>query len=261
MMASHLRLYAAVVTASLLATSAALGLALRVTWPERVGATGTELGRFAEPVPGYTTFAPLSPTLVVTIFGDDEAAVLLDSGSRAKDGLAGADETDDAGTPAPPEPPPSPSPPPGDVLPPLVQGDWDLEGRMQADKRTAEPEESIVYTVVVRNVGTQSFAGELQITSHHPFGTRDDSEPCVDPEGCARAPAPVPGLPSDDVHTVSHTLSRNEVAPGEELVFRFRVRVNAWTPSGTELRNHAHIDVTGDGEGASTTNTIVVTVE
>lgn len=260
MMTPHLRLYAAVVAASLLATSAAMGLALRVTWPERFGATGTELGRFAEPVPGYATFAPLSPTLVATLLGDAEAAVLLDDGPRATDGLAGADEGDEGEAPAPPEPPPSPSAPPRDVLPPLVQGDWDLEGRMQADKSTAEPEESIIYTVVARNIGTQSFAGELQISSHHPFGTRDDTEPCVDPGDCARAPAPVPGLPGD-VHTVSHTISRRDLAPGEEFVFRFRVRVNAWTPSGTELRNHAHIDVTGDGEGASTTNTTVVTVE
>lgn len=142
----------------------------------------------------------------------------------------------------------------------------ELDVAMAADRRDVGAGDHITYTVTVTNVGTNDFRGEVNITSHHPFGTTDSSTPCgdqgveADPDNpCVNPPVPVPGTPGEDVHTVS-TSYQGPIPQGSSITRSFRVRVNPGTPSGTEIRNHAHLDVTGDGRPPETSNTVVVVV-
>lgn len=169
---------------------------------------------------------------------------------------------------------PQESPPPGPgrgALPGVVGGDWELRPRMEADRDTVPAEGEVRYRVIVGNIGTEPFRGDFVITSHIPFGTRDASpspcgEPGVSPDPehpCVQPSAPVPGSPSEDVHQVTFSVgfTGDGLAPGEDYVASFRVRVNAGVPSGTRIVNHAHLDVVGDSDGPVTTDEVVVTVE
>jgi uncharacterized repeat protein (TIGR01451 family) len=167
--------------------------------------------------------------------------------------------------------PPYPSPDEG-PLPPVSPGAWDLEVTMSADTKTVSSGDTIGYLVVVRNVGEEEFTGEFVMTSHIPFGTTDARpSPCggvgADPdpeEPCVNPAAPLPGPPSEGVHTVTHGqgyTGDSALAPEGEFVYTFQVRVDPGVPPGTEIRNHAHVEVTGDDGAPESTKTVVVTVE
>lgn len=130
-----------------------------------------------------------------------------------------------------------------------------------ADRTVVGAGEPIRFTVSVLNEGGEAFMGEITLESHHPFWTSDDSDPCADrPEqrDCVAVSAPVPGPPSEDVHTAGRT-TRGKIERGAKLTWAFRVRVNPGTPAGTVLRNHAHLEVVGEA-GASRSNTVAVEV-
>lgn len=142
----------------------------------------------------------------------------------------------------------------------------DLAVSMGADRSTVPAGDHIVYTITVANVGTADFRGELRLESHHPFWTTDSSTPCgetgVDPDPdhpCVNPPAPVPGTPDEDLHSVQFSYG-GSIPEGSMFVHEFRVRVNPGTPPGTQIRNHAHLDVLGDGQGPVTSNATTVTV-
>jgi uncharacterized repeat protein (TIGR01451 family) len=150
-------------------------------------------------------------------------------------------------------------------------GSWRLESTMTADRQTVEPGGTIRYSVITRNTGRAAFRGEFMITSHVPFGTTDARpSPCgpagVDPDPdhpCVNPMAPVPGPPTNDVHTVAHGegyVGDAALEPDESHVFTFAVRVDRSTQPGTRIANHAHFDVTGDSEDPETTFEVVVMV-
>lgn len=214
------------------------------------------------------SFAPLSSDFVEARLGPNLAAFLPGADTRVEGRRIDATSTTRPGADDATRDDPSPTTTTtmlGPVPSPLPQFS-ELTVAMGANRTHVDPGEHILYTVGVTNVGTRDFRGDLTITSHHPFWTTDSSTPCgdsgVEPDPddpCVNPPAPVPGTPSEEVHTVQFSFG-GEIEPGESVVRRFRVRVNPGTPSGTEIENHAHMDVVGDGEGPETTESVVVTV-
>lgn len=150
-------------------------------------------------------------------------------------------------------------------------GSWRLAFSMSADRRTVEPGGTIGYAVITRNTGSEPFRGEFMISAHVPFGTTDERpSPCgdagIDPDPdhpCVNPAAPVPGPPTNDVHTVSHGqgyAGDAALAPGDAHVYTFEVRVAESARPGTRIANHAHLDVAGDGEPPQSSFEVVVTV-
>lgn len=147
----------------------------------------------------------------------------------------------------------------------ILTGDAQLSARMLANRDTVAPGEMIEYTVVLTNTGTSTIRGNIDIQSHVPIGTLDARRPCdsdtgvnVDPEHLCVSPAIAPGA-GEQTHQVVIT-SSGRLAPGEERRVSFRVQVTEVTPRGTEISNHAHADLLGDGEPAVTTDPVVVVV-
>lgn len=149
----------------------------------------------------------------------------------------------------------------------ILTGDARLAARMIADRETVAPGEEVEYTVVLSNTGTSTIRGNIEIESHVPLGTLDARRQCdsevginVDPDHlCASTTAaPAPGA-GDQTHQVVIT-SSGQLPPGEERSVTFRVRVAEVAPSGTEISNHAHANLIGDGERAVTTEPVVVVV-
>jgi len=215
-------------------------------------------------------FTPLAPAFLGRVLGADGSAFL---------GGAGRPEGDGSGAGSAPRRGPAPTRQAapttttttsarlvGSIGPAPVPRFSDLTVAMDADRESVAAGEHILYTVLVTNVGTAEFLGELRIDAHHPFGTTDATSPCgdapVDPdpdEPCVGVPAPVPGTPDESVHTVGFSYG-GRIERGHSIEFSFRVRVNPGTPAGSEIRNHAHLDVTGDGKPATTSNTTTVRV-
>lgn len=221
-----------------------------------------------EPLPPGVTFVPLRAEFLRDVLGEGLGAFLGPGASPSHPGALALRTP--AGEDAPGEVGPGPSPTTtttllGPIEPPLPRFSR-LGVAMAADRTTVRPGEHVTYTIRVRNVGTGEFRGELQVESHHPFWTTDSTTPCgelgVEPDPdhpCVNPPAPVPGSPTDDVHTARFSFG-GPIARGDELTFSFRVRVNPGTPENTRIENHAHLDVLGDGEGPTTSNRVVVTV-
>lgn len=220
---------------------------------------------------GTPTFAGLRAGYVADVLGADlQNFLVIPAGEPSADG----ERARTPGTARPPGTAPSPggappgAPPSGtSILGTEIFRFARLEVTMRADRASVQPGEHVTYRIVVANTGTADFDGELSATSHHPFGTTDSTTPCGDEVGvrpdpdepCVAPAAPVPGVPADDVHTVNFSY-QGPIPAGEQKVFEFRVRVNPGTPPGTELVNHAHLDVVGDGEAAVTSNTVRVRV-
>lgn len=237
--------------------------------PMRVVAESSSLPRPHRAIPSgelTAAVAPLRREYLERVLGTDLAAFVAPPGR----GSLGLDGRPSAG-PAAPHPGPSPTTTtvptavPGPVASPLPRFS-ELEVAMVADRDTVSAGDHIRYRLAVTNIGNADFRGELRVTSHHPFWTTDSSTPCgdagVEPDPdqpCVNPAAPVPGTPNEDVHTVQFSYE-GPIPQGANVAREFRVRVDPGTPSGTEIRNHAHLDVVGQGAPAQTSNTVVVTV-
>jgi uncharacterized repeat protein (TIGR01451 family) len=138
---------------------------------------------------------------------------------------------------------------------------------MVADRETVSPGEQITYTVVLTNVGTSTIRGTIEVQSHVPVGTFDARRQCdsdtginLDPEhlcvSAALVAAPGAGEQTNQV-VIS---SSGRLPPGEEREVSFSVRVADVLPPGSEIRNHSHADLLGDGEPAVSTEPVVVVV-
>lgn len=260
---------------ALLVVAALLGVTVRVASrvPAEVvlgAAMGTLEGR-AEPSPGAEPedpFAPLDAGFVAAVLGSDLSARL--GLGPAPPGAGPADREGGPRSQGSPERTPggtttTTTPLLGPLASPVPQFS-DLAASMEADPAVVSPGDHIEYRIAVTNVGTADFRGELRLESHHPFWTTDSSTPCGDTgiepdpdEPCVAPPAPVPGTPDETIHTVQFSYE-GPIARGERLVRQFRVRVDPGTPSGTEIRNHAHLDVVGDGAEPESSNTVTVRV-
>lgn len=219
-----------------------------------LGDTLGDLGRG-----GSAEFAPLSPDILRGVLGPDALARLSGGGPVS------APVTGER-----PAPTPGPEQPGGGDEEPLalVQGspDFDLRFSMTSDRATVRPNEDIIYSLIVENVGGGDFnAGcvtacqrNLQVDAHVPFGTafREMTEAPAEGDSGGVPSPPIPGPPLD-AHTVSWS-GNPVIRAGEVFRLSYRVTVNATTSPGTELSNHGHGKI--DVEDAVTTNTVVVTV-
>lgn len=216
-----------------------------------------QLGKLDYSADAFARFEPIRPEFLAQSFNDRDLALLLGDTQPARP----KEEAERGSVPSPhPAPSPSPNQNPLPEIKPIFRA-ADLQISMQADRATASPGEDILYTITVRNAGDTPFQGDFKIDSHHPLHTTDSScEP-----GSTCVPVPVPGSGRDDLHTVTFSVGyapggSEAIEPGEEFISRFRVRVNPGTPADTEIPNHAHLDVVGDGKAPITSNSVVVTV-
>ncbi|HEX9683844.1 MAG TPA: hypothetical protein VGA13_12240 [Acidimicrobiales bacterium] len=230
----------------------------------------------AVPLAGVISVPPLSDEFLrdvlgsdLELFGDRQAGAAPNGSVTVPNGGVNGDGTGTNGTDTNGEGPTNePAPPPdgnGGFRVPIPRFSK-LDVVMGADRGEVEPGGLITYTITVTNVGTNPFQGELSIESHHPFWTVDATSQCgpqgVDPDPqdpCVAPAAPVPGTPSESVHTVRFSFG-GLIVEGASMAFEFMVRVNPATPNGTVISNHAHMDVVGDRDGSKTTPAITVVV-
>jgi hypothetical protein len=164
-----------------------------------------------------------------------------------------------AAAPTPPSrPAPDPSPPGRGFRPPFGPPPrWHLRLDMEAHPATVRPGEEVVYTLRVGNVGDGVFRGDVAVESHVPFRTTS-RQPArcrggsagADPDAiCRRFLLPAPGSPTQSaaVHGVSFRGVQVEIPPGAALVYQFAVTVDPGVPPGTEIDNHGHLEVVGEG--------------
>lgn len=230
------------------------------------GLVRTGLGKLLSP---RQSFSPLAPGFLERVLGVDGSALLGAPGGPGGDGSSMGNVPRRRPGPIGQAAPPTTTTTAGlvgSIGPAPVPQFSDLAVSMETDRASVAPGETIRYAVVVTNIGTAEFVGQLRVDAHHPFGTTDATSPCgeapVDPnpaEPCVGVPAPVPGTPDESVHTVGFSYG-GRLERGRSVEFSFRVRVNPGTPAGSEIRNHAHLDVAGDGEAATTSNTTTVRV-
>lgn len=211
-----------------------------------------------------SAFKPLSVSLVTEVLGVHAANLLDEEADDALhaprwQGHAGGD--DPSGRPTPPVDGTDRRHIPASVLP-------EVTIRMIADRATAAPGETIVYTVSLTNASEQ-VAPEVQAFSHTPQGTEyvpdalcrgetlsmeedrgfaGGTKPCVDPGPHA------PHLTTDLEHDLQ--VGWGHVKPGETVTWRFAVRVRAELPPGTLVTNHAHAT-----SGSERWNSETITVE
>lgn len=194
----------------------------------------------------FRAIPPLRQAFIAEVLGSRNLERLLSVVA------ANAEESSPSGQSPRAGPRPSPQPsPPGPLAPVLGSDDWDLRVAMAADRATVAPGESILYTIVVRNVGTGDFRSQLTISAHTPLNTTyTEPSPCgpdgidLDPEPCVQPAFPAPGT-GEQLHVPSKSYAygqgEDRLRAGEALVFAYRVTVNPGTPPGTELVNHAHL--------------------
>lgn len=115
-----------------------------------------------------------------------------------------------------------------------------LTAEMAVNRTTVSPGESIVYTVTITNLSERPVR-DMTILSHVPEHTTLCNTPEAELEGddvAVCVPAPRIGGPAD--HSVRATYTK--IAPGETIVFAFKVDVEFRAPEGTMIRNHAHAE-------------------
>lgn len=126
----------------------------------------------------------------------------------------------------------------------------DVRIEMSVDRAQAQPAATLRYVIRAANVG-RGAAKELQITSHIPEHTTLVAG--ADCEGESVGVQPNPGAPGG--HTIGVCLPGpgapgehgiqigfGPLGPGRVETFVFRVAIDPDTPSGSVIRNHAHVD-------------------
>lgn len=148
----------------------------------------------------------------------------------------------------------------------LAPGDWEMRPAMEADRRTARRGDEVVYVIWLTNVGTAPYTGDVTLSAHVPFGTTAHRAAKCEQrwvreaaEACGNVAVPVPGSPDGAIHEISTHAVNITLRPSEVWTYSFTVTVDGATPTGTELRNHAHFRV-GDS-AVQDTGAVEVTVE
>jgi uncharacterized repeat protein (TIGR01451 family) len=215
------------------------------------------------PDPSGLTFPAVTDQFLVDALGPDAGAFIPTPAPTTAGPLPRGTSSPPTVAPGPDESA-SPSPSPRTRLPGPFQFSQ-LTIAMRADRSQASPGETITYLAIVTNTGTQDFRGAYQLSAHIPFGTVDATTPCdgtlgIDPQhDCVNPPVPTPGSPDPDVHQLNSSFS-GTIPRGARQVTVFKVRVNETTQPGSRLQNHTHLNVVGDNQPTTTSNTVVVVV-
>lgn len=152
-----------------------------------------------------------------------------------------------------------------------------LNMTLVSDRAKVRPGEAIRYTIRIKNVGQQEYAGHIQLQAHTPLHTfyvgDSNCPPDQPPSGCIAGPVPGPGegahLPDIGI-TWTGTADADEdgaprcgvpsrMTPDAEVCFFYDVRVSQGAPLGTKLPNHGHLS--SNGRLVQTTDAFYVTVE
>jgi uncharacterized repeat protein (TIGR01451 family) len=229
-----------------------------------------------QPIAGHV---PVVRADVVRAFvrGDDVARLLVATGASTSGVGVGVDEVAvrahtssapprQAATPAvAPTDGPRPAAQKGTVASARAPGDWDARPTMGASRTEAHPGDEVTYIVQVTNVGSAPYTGDLLVTSHVPFGTtayrpaRCD-QPWVPTASshCNEIGVPVPGSPAAaGTHEINTDAVNITIPPGGSWTYEFVVVIDAATPRGTKLQNHAHVQA-GDSRLQDTSPIVVV---
>jgi uncharacterized repeat protein (TIGR01451 family) len=123
-----------------------------------------------------------------------------------------------------------------------------LKVSIEADRRTADRNQKIRYTVIVRNAGAATASNvrvETHVPEHTSYAGVDNCEgesvqvlPGDGPIACVDGDDVVPPENYGPYEHFGKTFTK--LLPGEAGIFSFFVRVNGDAPHGTILVNHAH---------------------
>ncbi len=162
---------------------------------------------------------------------------------------------------ATPQPAPRSTPQPAPAGAGLVKGAGGIALAMSVNRTSAVPNQILVYEITARNDGDQSVTTVYSITTHVPQFTFECQEATT---ASCTTPGTYDGTTKDpnDPHVVPAQSERTAmIRPHQKVVLRrLRVQVSPAVPSGTDLFNHAHIDVVGDSSAAKTVIAPVVRV-
>jgi hypothetical protein len=200
---------------------------------------------------------------VASVVGAPVYARVVGSGPRSAPSPSQPPARSKPADAAPPAPA-GPSVRPGRTTPLFAPGSWDLRLAMAPDRTSVHTGDVFSYTITVRNVGRDRFAGSLRLDWHVPLHTRAVTQ-CTVAAICDLL-GPIfldPGLGVDGTLGIHFNSLQTTavIPPGDAFTHTFQVQVNAVVPPGTELNDHAHLGVGGGGTGRVTANAAPVSVE
>lgn len=164
--------------------------------------------------------------------------------------------------------PPGPAPQPGVAQ---TRNGAKLTILFASKSPTVKVGELIEYTITVANAGDVSYAGMLYLSSHVPNGTVEetperqcllDTLPVLGPLLSAVCVPDVTNFLNEHrVHPQRQYTQADPLSPGEVWSFTFAVRVQPQASSGSEIVNHAHLQVGNQLTAGAQSNEVKVVVE